>query len=323
MCIYLVGGWTDLILSPSRHVLSLYISSWLTDTYSHLIRKFVMKLQLFLRGNPNLTLQMRPMNAQRPYVPSAVSTDALDALAPPASLQVPSLLSSASSGSMADKRKIGQTVSRDSAASCGGSPSTSKRGRFATMPVQHQHQQQPMFPPPQNGMMGQMFVGAGAIQMAPPSSAPMFASYNPSFAFAGAQGVHLRKVSDAHLLQQQPGAPTPGAVFRGAVAGGIAGGRVSMRGRSRGVAVPMTSLQMAQRPALDRRDEMEHRAPAPAATRANFPVSSRGRAGGKGPVRAPIRDTSGHGSEAVDAMMMMKGVSSVPTGAPPAPAGEK
>ena len=96
-----------------------------------------------------------------------------------------------------------------------------------------------------------------------------------------------------------------------------------MRGRSRGVAVPMTSLQMAQHPALDRRDEMEHRAPAPAAARANFPVSSRGRAGGKGPVRAPIRDTSGHGSEAVDAMMMMKGVSSVPTGTPPAPEGQK
>ena len=179
-----------------------------------------------------------------------------------------------------------------------------------------------MFPPLQNGMMGQMFVGAGALQMAPPSSSPMFASYNPAFAIAGAQGVHLRKISDAHLLQQQPGAPAPGAVFRGAAGSGIAGGRVSMRGRSRGVAVPMTSLQMAQRPALDRRDEMEHRAPAPAA-RANFPVSSRGRAGGKGPVRAPIRDTSGHGSEAVDAMMMMKGVSSAPTGTPPVPAGEK
>ena len=294
------------------------ISSWLTDAY-YLSPSypFYIKLQLFLRGNPNLTLQMRLMNAQRPYA----TLDALAALAPPASLQVPSLLSSASSGSMADKRKISQTVSRDSAASCGGSPSTSKRGRFATMPAQHQ--QQPMFPPLQNGMMGQMFVGAGAMQMAPPSSAPIFTSFNPSFAFAGAQGVHLRKISDAHLLQQQPGAPAPGAVFRGAAAGGVAGGRVSMRGRSRGVAVPMTSLQMAQHPALDRRDEMEHRAPAPAAARANFPVSSRGRAGGKGPVRAPIRDTSGHGSEAVDAMMMMKGVSSVPTGTPPAPEGEK
>ena len=99
-----------------------------------------------------------------------------------------------------------------------------------------------------------------------------------------------------------------------------------MRGRSRGVAapapaMPMASLQMTQHPALDRRDEMEHRAPAPA-VRANFPVSTRGRAGRKGPVRAPIHNTSAasHGSDAADAMiMMMKGVTSVSSSTASAP----
>jgi len=277
-------------------------------------------LQLFLRGNPNLSLQMRLPNGQGPYAPSAVSTDTMDP--PIASLQVPSLLSSASSGSMADKRKIGQTVSKDSQ----GSPPSTKRGRFVSVPSQQ---------PPQlflhNGM-GQMYVGgAGAMPMPPhqPSSL-MFAAYNPHPAAAGAQGMPVRKMSDAHQ-PQLPGAaaPAPGAIFRGPAVGGATGGRVSMRGRSRGLAAPapamaVASLQMAQHPALDRRDETEHRAPAPAA-RANFPVSTRGRAGRNGPVRAPIRSASDHGSEAVDAMMMMmKGVGSVSTVTASAPpAGEK
>lgn len=250
---------------------------------------------------------MRLMTGQRPYAPSAVSTDTMDA--PIASLQVPSLLSSASSGSMADKRKIGQTVSRDSH----GSPST-KRGRFVSMPSQQQPQMLL-----HNGM-GQIYVGgAGAMQMAPHQPSSLMFAYNPNNgAAAGGQGIPMRKISDAHM-PKHPGAPAPGAIFRGATTSVVTGGRVSMRGRSRGVAapapaMPMASLQMAQHPASDRRDEMEHRASAPA-VRTNFPVSSRGRAGRKGPVRAPIHNTSGHGSEAADAMMMMmKGVSSVSTG---------
>ena len=156
-----------------------------------------------------------------------------------------------------------------------------------------------------NGM-GQVYVGGvGAMQMAPHQPTSLMIAHNPTNAAVA-------------------GAPAPGAIFRGATASVVTGGRVSMRGRSRGVAapvpaMPMASLQMAQHPALDRRDEMEHRAPAPA-VRANFPVSTRGRAGRKGPVRAPIHSTSGHGSEAADAMMMMlKGVSSVSTGSSSAP----
>ena len=234
------------------------------------------------------------MNGQLPFAPSMVPMDNADA--PIASLQVPSLLSSASSGSMADKRKIGQTVSRDSH----GSPST-KRGRFASMSAQQQPQMIL-----HNGM-GQVYVGGvGAMQMAPHQPTSLMIAHNPT--------------------NGAPGAPAPGAIFRGATASVVTGGRVSMRGRSRGVAapvsaVPMASLQMAQHPALDRRDEMEHRAPAPA-VRANFPVSTRGRAGRKGPVRAPIHNTSAasHGSDAADAMiMMMKGVTSVSSSTASAP----
>ena len=233
------------------------------------------------------------MNGQLPFAPSMMSMDTADA--PIASLQVPSLLSSASSGSIADKRKIGQTVSRDSH----GSPST-KRGRFASMSAQQQPQMIL-----HNGM-GQVYVGgAGAMQMAPHQPTSLMIAHNPTNAAVA-------------------GAPAPGAIFRGATASVVTGGRVSMRGRSRGVAapvpaMPMASLQMAQHPALDRRDEMEHRAPAPAA-RASFPVSTRGRAGRNGPVRAPIHNTASHGSEAADAMiMMMKGVSSASTGTVSAP----
>ena len=255
---------------------------------------------------------MRPMNGHLPYAPSAVSTDTADA--PIASLQVPSLLSSASSGSMADKRKIGQTVSKDSH----GSPST-KRGRFASMSAQQQPQMLL-----HNGM-GQVYAGgAGAMQMAPHQPASLMFAYNhTNGATAGAQGVPIRKISDANL-PQHPGAPAPGPIFRGATTSAVTGGRVSRRGRSRGVAapapaMPMASLQMAQHPALDRRDEMEHRAPVPA-VRANFPVSTRGRAGRKGPVRAPVHNTASNGSEAADAMiMMMKGVTSVSSSTASAP----
>ena len=234
------------------------------------------------------------MNGRLPFAPSMVPMDNADA--PIASLQVPSLLSSASSGSMADKRKIGQTVSRDSH----GSPST-KRGRFASMSAQQQPQMIL-----HNGM-GQVYVGgAGAMQMAPHQPPSLLFAHNPTNGAAGA--------------------PAPGPIFRGATTSVVTGGRVSMRGRSRGVAapvsaVPMAFLQMAQHPALDRRDEMEHRAPAPA-VRANFPVSTRGRAGRKGPVRAPIHNTSAasHGSDAADAMiMMMKGVTSVSSSTASAP----
>ena len=221
--------------------------------------------------------------------------------APIASLQVPSLLSSASSGSMADKRKIGQTVSRDSH----GSPST-KRGRFVSIPSQQQPQMLL-----HNGVV-QMYVGgAGIMRVTPHQTSSLMFAYNPN------------NVSDAQAAPKHPSAPAPGAIFRGATTAVVTGGRVSMRGRSRGVsapasATPMASLQMAQHPVLDRRDEMEHRAPAPAA-RASFPVSTRGRAGRKGPVRAPIQNTASHGSEAADAMiMMMKGVSSA-TGTVSAP----
>lgn len=104
-----------------------------------------------------------------------------------------------------------------------------------------------------------------------------------------------------------------------------------MRGRSRGAApapVPAprhhAAAALAVQPPLgrvDRRDETEHRAPAPAAfARTNFPVSTRGRGGRGGPVRAPLRNNR---AGAADAMIMMKGVASavtsVSTGAVSAP----
>mmetsp|Transcript_8635 Transcript_8635/g.18224 ORF Transcript_8635/g.18224 Transcript_8635/m.18224 type:complete len:845 (-) Transcript_8635:239-2773(-) len=277
---------------------------------------------LFLRGNPNLSLQMRLDNGLPMSAPSG-SLVADDTTIP--SLQVPSLLGSVSNPSATDnKRKIGQTVSRDSASSAGGSPSN-KRGRFISLPHQ---------PPPPHlvhtGPMGQLYVGPP-----PQGQSHLFMHQNQHIAAQMAMHGPPRRISDAQLLAQPPNirqlagppappgaAPAPGAIFRGAPHGAV-GGRVSMRGRSRGAAsvvaapssaVPgpaLASLQAVQTPQskVDRRDETnpEHRAPT-AYPRTNFPVSTRGRGGRGGPVRAALRNTTPGSAVAVDAMMMMKGV---------------
>lgn len=270
--------------------------------------------------------------------PSAISSGyhgASDANMP--SLQVPSLRSSVSSGLSPDgKRKISQTVSRDSASSMGGSPSN-KRGRFTSL----QHQP----PPPyivQTGPVGQLYVGA------PPRSQPHLltsthANQQHIAAQMAMQGTPC-KISDAqashlHLIAGSSYLPSAaaGAILRGALHG-PAGGRVSMRGRSRGAisaaaaapsaapapgypaAVALASLQTNQtsQSKVDRRDETEHRAPA-SYPRTAFPVSSRGRCGrAGGPVRAASRNTTPGSAAAVDAMMMMKSVIPSVSPAPPA-----